>query len=202
MSAETVPWPEAPARILALAMGAVAARDEPARGRPAVVGITGPMAAGKSTLAACVGGLVISTDRYLPDYDGLPEHEWDLPARSDLARLARDLATLREGRAARLPVWSFHSHSRVGEELVEPRPVVVVEGLHALAADVRPHLDVAVFVDAPRDVRWARCVERERRGERGWTIEYVERFFGEVAEPTFNAHGRREAARAQVIVVP
>ena len=202
MSVETVPWPEAPARIRELAARAAAARDEAMRDRPAVVGVTGPMAAGKSTLAAAIGGLVVSTDRYLPDYEGLPEHEWDLPGRSDLARLAADLATLREGRAARLPVWSFHSHSRVGEELVEPRPIVVVEGLHALAAEVRPHLDVAVLVDAPSDVRWSRCVERERRGERGWTIEYVERFFRTVAEPTFNAHGRREAARAQVIVVP
>lgn len=202
MSPETVPWPDAPARILALVADALARREAHARTMPAVVGITGPMAAGKSTLAAALGGLVVSTDRYLPDYDGLPEHEWDLPARSDLARLAEDLSALRAGSAAMLPVWSFHSHGRVGEERIEPQPLIVVEGLHALAPPVQPHLDLAVLVDAPRDLRWARCVERERTGERGWTMDYVERFFEAVAEPTFNAHGRREAARAQVIVVP
>lgn len=199
---ETVPWHEAPARIAASARAAVARREAAARGLPAVVGITGPMAAGKSTLAAALGGLVISTDRYLPDYDRLPEHAWDLPESSDLARLAADLAMLRSGSPARIPTWSFVSHSRTGEEAVEPRGLIVVEGLHALDARVRAHLDVAVLVDAPREERWARCVERERRGERGWTIEQVQRFFAAVAEPTFDAHGRTNAAHAHFRVLP
>lgn len=217
---EQVPWHQAAGRILALAAMRAAARagGAPAHGAAAgaraaaatraarvpvaVVGITGPMAAGKSTLAAALGGLVLATDRYLPDYDGLPEHAWDLPESSDLPRLASDLAALRGGQPARVPTWSFHAHARTGEELVHPQPLVVVEGLHALHHHVRPHLDVAVFVDAPRTERWRRCVERERRGERGWSIEYVERFFGAVAEPTFDAHGRRAAEAADLLVLP
>ena len=218
---ETVAWHDAPARIAALARAAaerraaagagaasensMAARADgsavPVPGPIAVVGITGPMASGKSTLAALVGGLVLSTDRYLPDYASLPEHAWDLPGSSDLLRLAADLAALRDGRPARVPVWSFHSHSRTGEELVHPRPVVVVEGLHALHASLHAHLDVTVAVDAPRDVRWSRCEARERRGERGWPLEQVRRFFAEVAEPTFDAHGRIDAQRALLRVL-
>jgi len=197
-----VPWSDARERILELVALRRADRPPHDHAAPAVVGITGPMAAGKSTLAAALGGLVLSTDRYLPDYEGLAEHEWDLPAHSDLARLSEDLALLRSGAPASVPMWSFHTHSRVGEESIGPAPLIVVEGLHALAGPVRQHLDLAVLVDAPREVRWSRCVERERTGERGWSIDYVERFFERVAEPTFNAHGRLEAARAQVIVVP
>jgi uridine kinase len=203
---ETVAWHDAPARIAALARAAAERRAAtrapapPPAGAIAVVGITGPMASGKSTLAALVGGLVISTDRYLPDYDGLPEHAWDLPSSSDLGRLAADLAALRDGRPARIPVWSFRSHGRTGEELVHPTPVVVVEGLHALHARVRGHLDVTVAVDAPRDERWRRCEERERRGERGWPLDQVRRFFAEVAEPTFDAHGRLDAQSAHLRV--
>lgn len=199
---EPVAWPDAVARIGALVRARVAARPDHARSLPAVVGITGPMAAGKSTLAAALGGLVVSTDRYLPDYEGLPEHAWDLPESSDLERLAADLAALRAGRTTRVPTWSFHTHARSGEEEVAPRPLVVVEGLHALHGLVRTQLDVAVFVDAPRQERWRRCVERERRGERGWTIAYVERFFATVAEPTFDTHGRRAAAGADLVVTP
>lgn len=220
---ETVAWLDAPARIAALARAAAERRAAagagaasgnsmaapaeaagpatPAGSAVAVVGITGPMASGKSTLAALVGGLVLSTDRYLPDYDTLPEHAWDLPGSSDLARLAADLAALRDGRPARVPVWSFHSHSRTGEELVHPRPIVVVEGLHALHASLHAHLDVTVAVDAPRDVRWSRCEARELRGERGWPLKQVRRFFAEVAEPTFDAHGRIDAQRALLRVV-
>lgn len=199
---EPVPWAQAVTRIEALVRARVAARPEHARALPAVVGITGPMASGKSTLAAALGGLVVSTDRYLPDYEGLPEHAWDLPGSSDLERLAADLAALREGRPAAVPTWSFRTHARTGEEVLEPRHLVVVEGLHALDARVRPHLDLRVLVDAPRDERWRRCIERERRGERGWSIEYMERFFTTVAEPTFDAHGRRAAEGADLLVMP
>jgi uridine kinase len=54
-----------------------------------VVGITGAVAAGKSTLARRISACVVSTDHYLPDYDRTPEHLRDLPESSDLARLAR-----------------------------------------------------------------------------------------------------------------
>jgi exodeoxyribonuclease V alpha subunit len=40
--------------------------------------------------------------------------------------------------------------------------VVIVEGLHALHALPRAHVDIAVFVEASRDLRWARAVKRER----------------------------------------
>src|ERR1043165_6532437 len=68
-----------------------------------IVGITGPVGSGKSTLAARLGGSVIATDSYLPDYEGLPEHERDLPERADLARLAADLGALRRGGWAEVP---------------------------------------------------------------------------------------------------
>ena len=165
-----------------------------------VVGVTGAVAAGKSTLARALGGLVVATDHYLPDYDATPEHARDLPESSDLVRLARDLAELRAGRATRIPQWSFESHSRVGELHVEPASIVVVEGLHALHETVRAHVDVAVFVEAPREVRWARAVARERAGDRPWPIEYLEHFFTNVAEPTFARHAERYRAAAHIVV--
>lgn len=176
-----------------------------ALGPRAVVGVTGPVAAGKSTLArALLGetrGLVVSTDHYLPDYERTPEHLRDLPESSDLARLARDLAELRAGRATEIPQWSFESHSRVGELRVEPAELIVVEGLHALHELARAHVDIAVYVEAPRDARWARAVAREQAGERPWPIEYLEHFFGNVAEPTFARNAERYRAAARFLVV-
>ncbi|MEY4119148.1 MAG: hypothetical protein RLZZ116_2476 [Planctomycetota bacterium] len=190
------------------AVGAIRAAAR-ARGTRAVVAVTGPVAAGKSTLARALvspmmgqtGGCVVSTDHYLPDYERTPEHLRDLPESSDLARLARDLAELRQGRATRIPQWSFESHARVGELLVEPAELIVVEGLHALHEVPRVHVDIGVFVEAPRDARWARAVARERAGERPWPIEYLEHFFGNVAEPTFWRNAERYRAAAQFVVV-
>ena len=68
-------WSEAPLAIMAL----VSARR---RGdAPVLVGVTGPVGSGKSTLADRLGGVTVSTDDYLPNYEGLPEHERDLPLR-------------------------------------------------------------------------------------------------------------------------
>ncbi len=148
-----------------------------------------------------MGGCIVSTDNYLPDYERTPEQLRDLPESSDLARLARDLAELRQGRATRIPEWSFEVHARVGELLVEPSELIVVEGLHALHELPREHVDIGVFVEAPREARWARAVARERAGERPWPIEYLEHFFGNVAEPTFGMNAERYRAASHFVVV-
>ena len=171
------------------------------RGGRAVVGITGAVAAGTSTLARRLSACVVSTDHYLPDYDRTPEHLRDLPESSDLARLAQDLAELRAGRATSIPRWTFEAHARVGEQRVEPAEIVVVEGLHALHALPRTHVDVAVFVEAPQSTRWARAVERERAGDRPWPIDYLEKFFHGVAEPTFARHAEAYRGAAHFVVV-
>ena len=57
-----------------------------ARESRVVIGVTGAVAAGKSTLARKLSPLVVSTDHYLPDYDLTPEPLRDVPESSDLPR--------------------------------------------------------------------------------------------------------------------
>ena len=172
-----------------------------ARGQRTVIGVTGAVAAGKSTLARTLSECVVSTDNYLPDYHTTAEHLRDLPESSDLERLARDIAALRSGCGTNIPLWTFAEHRRIGEQRVETADVVVVEGLHALHALPRQHVDIAVFVDAPQPTRWQRAVAREQAGDRPWPIEYLDKFFYSVAEPTFALHadGYRRAAHFVVI---
>ena len=169
-------------------------------GERTIVGITGPVGAGKSTLAARLSRCVISTDHYLPDYDRTPEPERDLPERSDLARLLADLHSLRAGRPTRIPQWSFHTHSRVGELEVAPHDLIVVEGLHALHETHASGLDIRVFVDAPPSIRWARWENLALTGQRGWGVEETRTFFHTVAEPTFHARAHAYRAGAHLIV--
>lgn len=170
-----------------------------------VIAITGPVGAGKSTLASKLSACVLSTDHYLPDYDLVPEHERDLPQHSDFARLASDLASLKQGRTTTVPVWSFQSHRREGEQVITPTHPIVVEGIHALH---EPHntplahlINLRVYVEAPRDVRWRRWEQIESTGARGWGVEKARAFFDAVAEPTFAKYELDYRARSDVVVV-
>jgi pantothenate kinase len=166
-----------------------------------VIGITGPVGAGKSTLAAQLSSCVIATDHYFPNYDVTPEHLRDVPEYSDLPRLASDLAALRRGEDVTIPVWSFVSHSREGYQRVQGAPIVVCEGIHALHEIPRAHLDISIYVDAPSTVRWSRWEALELSGARQLGVEQARAFFHEFAEPIFGrfAGGYKSAARFVVV---
>lgn len=166
-----------------------------------VIGITGPVGAGKSMLAAQLSQCVIATDHYFPNYDVTPAHLRDVPEHSDLPRLASDLAALRRGEDVTIPVWSFVSHSREGYQRVQGAPIVVCEGIHALHEIPRAHLDIAVYVDAPSTVRWSRWEALELSGVRQLGVEEARAFFHEFAEPIFGrvAAGYKSAARFIVV---
>ncbi len=169
-------------------------------GRRSVIGITGPVGAGKSTLAARLSSCIIATDHYLPDYEQTPVAERDLPERSDLARLLADLRSLRAGNATRIPQWSFHTHSRVGEREVHPSDIIIVEGLHALHDTHAPGIDIRVYVDAPSEIRLNRWEQLALTGQRGWGVEETRAFFHDVAEPTFDAYAPAYRAGAHLII--
>lgn len=166
----------------------------------AVIAICGPVGAGKSTLAARIGGTVLATDRYLPDYHLTAPHERDLPESADLTLLAQHLRALRQGEAIDAPVWSFKSHKREGFERVSPSSTVVIEGIHALHVSTFALIDIPVFIDAGSDIRWSRWELIERAGLRGMGVEKAREFFHSVAEPTFHARASEYRAKARFLV--
>lgn len=192
----SVEWNVAAEQVKARAHAHAAAKG----GRVCIVGITGPVGSGKSTLASKLGGCLIGTDQYLPDYELVPYEERDDPKHADLDRLCEDVRLLRDGRAARVPIWSFHEHKRVGEVEITPTPLIVLEGLFALHERVRPLVDVAVFVEAPAAERWRRWAAIEESGERGWGVDAARLHFDRVAEPTFERYAAIYRAGADLVV--
>jgi uridine kinase len=206
----TVGWEEAAERLLAAAAEIrcrrtrvfdPASEDPPGSRHSIVIGVTGPVGSGKSLLASRLSACVVSTDDYLPDYDRVEPDQRDLPEHADLDQLAADLSSLRAGLPTPIPIWSFQSHRREGRRSVVPTDVIVCEGLHAVHARVRARLDLAVFVDSPRSVRWSRWEAIERAGLRGWGVEKAREHFDLVAEPTFSRFEREYRAAADVIVM-
>ena len=167
--------------------------------RSAVLGLAGGSGAGKTTL---VEGLtsrlrgevsVLWFDEYYHDLVHLSPDQratvnFDHPDSLDEELLIEHLDGLLAGRPVDVPVYDFATHTRTGRtRRVEPRPVVVVDGILVLAVpDLRSRLDLAVFVDAPAEVRLARRMYRDVR-ERGRTTASVRAQFEATVAPMHEA---------------
>ena len=164
-----------------------------------MIGVVGGSGAGKTTL---VWGLadrlgadvsVLWFDEYYHDLVHLTPDEralvnYDHPDSLDVDLLVSHLDGLLAGRPAEVPVYDFTTHTRTGTtRRVDPRPVIVVDGILVLAFPViRERLDVSIFVEAPAEVRLARRLDRDVR-ERGRTPESVRTQFAATVAPMHDA---------------
>lgn len=91
------------------------------------------------------------------------ERNFDEPAALEVELLARHLEQLRRGEAVFVPQYDFTQHTRVeGGNWLEPRPLIFLEGIFALALpEVQPLLDLRIFVETPEQVCYQRRVVRD-----------------------------------------
>jgi type I pantothenate kinase len=137
---------------------------EQAAGRPVVlIGVAGPVAVGKSTLARAIAeGLgstkpvqIVATDGFLKPNNVLAEagliQKKGFPETYDLVAFHGFLDTLAEGRSAATPVYSHIAYDIVPGETrtVEAAGVVIVEGVNVLqTAQARARFGFSVYVEA------------------------------------------------------
>jgi len=146
-----------------------------------LVGIGGHGGAGKTTLARALPcAQVVPTDAF-----------WD-GSGFDLSRLRREvLEPLLRGETARYAAYDWASRAPVGDREVEPRGVVVIEGVCALHRMFRDAYQVRVWVEAPRDLRLARGLARDGEEARAvWEERWMpsEDRYVERDDPAPSAH--------------
>lgn len=159
MPSKATPGPGAAAEIVARAEAA-----PPRLGRSRLVCIDGLAGAGKSTLATAVGVLrpdavVLATDEMLHGWSGLP----DLGATLD--RLLRPLAGGRSGTWRR---WDWIADAWAEEHRVDPVDLLVLEGVGSAADEIADLVSLTVWVEAERDVRRRRWVDRDGEALEGY----------------------------------
>ncbi|MCD6590313.1 uridine kinase [Candidatus Woesearchaeota archaeon] len=147
--------------------------------------IGGGTGSGKTTLALNIiknigkeNALLVSTDHYYKDLSHLPMEErdkqnFDHPNAIDWDLLQEQLEKLLRGEKINMPIYSFKEHVREGYIEVNPRRVIILEGIFALYdKKINEIADLRIFVDTDPDIRFIRRLQRDIK-ERGRTPESV-----------------------------
>ncbi len=178
-----------------------------------VIGIAGGTGSGKTTVVnkiikALPQGevAVIPQDSYYKDLSHLDPAErakvnFDEPDAIEWTLLVEQLRCLKEGRAVEMPTYSYLTCPRQEQTVhVEPRDVVIVEGILVLNDEVlRSMMDVKVFVDADADDRLIRVIARDCI-ERGRTPKMVIDRYEAVLKPMHNRYIEPSKRHADLIV--
>ncbi|QQR75525.1 MAG: uridine kinase [Holophagales bacterium] len=164
--------------------------------RPVALGVAGGTGSGKTTVARAILTAVgadriafLAQDSYYRDVewhsdDELRAHNFDHPDALDTDLLVSHIAALKAGELVEAPVYDFVHHRRTDRTVrVEPRPVILVEGILLFAErSIRELLDFRVFVDTDADVRLLRRLRRDM-AERGRSALDVLRQYESTVRP-------------------
>jgi uridine kinase len=158
------------------------------------IGVAGGTGSGKTTVTDrirdAVGAhrmVILHQDRYYRDLSHLDPasrqaRNFDHPDALEAELLVEHLERLRHGLPTDLPVYDFANHVRRSEvERVEPRPVLLVEGILILAiASLRELLDIKIYVDTDADLRFIRRLQRDIRDRERTLAGVVEQYLATV----------------------
>lgn len=178
-----------------------------------IIGIAGGTGSGKTTVVNKIidsfpkGEVaVIPQDSYYKDSSHIPPEErskinFDEPDSIEWSLLVKHLKELKQGFAIDMPTYSYLTCTRQQQTIkVEPRDVVIVEGILVLNDDeLRDLMDVKVFVDADADDRLIRVIARDCV-ERGRTPMMVIDRYQEVLKPMHNKYIEPSKRFADLIV--
>jgi uridine kinase len=159
----------------------------PTTDRPFLIGIAGGSGSGKTFLAKAVADAVgpelvavLSMDQYFAPVASdwvRADINFDHPAHLDFRLMLSHLRDLRDGKTVRAPTYDFATMERCPEFVaIEPKPVILVEGLFVLAKPMVELLDVTCFLDVQPDQRLLGRILRDVRERASDLQEIVDRY--------------------------
>ena len=161
-----------------------------------IIGIAGGTGSGKTTVVRKIVNslapgevVLLPQDSYYKNSSHVPAElrqqiNFDHPDAFDWPLLLQHIQMLKEGKSIEQPVYHYQTSSRLAETIhVEPRPVIIIEGILALCdPGLRNMMDLKIFVDADPDERLIRVIQRDVV-ERGRTAEAVMERYTRVLKP-------------------
>jgi uridine kinase len=180
---------------------------------PLSIGVAGGSGSGKSTVVDQLTGAIgpgnvalLPHDEYYREYPGLSIEElrarnWDDPNVLETELLVRHLRALLSGAVVERPQYDFATYARREQTVrVEPRPVIIVEGIMILVEPaLRELLDIKVYVDTDSDIRFIRRLARDV-GERQRSMESVVEQYKRTVRPMHLAFVEPSKRYADLII--
>lgn len=181
--------------------------------KPILIVIAGGSASGKTTVVNKIHSvlgdddlIVLCHDDYYLDQSHLSREErrktnYDHPSSLENDLLVKHLKMLLNGEAIQKPIYNFVEQTRKKEtEWVEPKPVIILEGILALEDErIRNLADIKVFVNCDDDLRLIRRLERDIK-ERGRTLEMVIKQYLATVRPMHHLFVRPTIRYADIII--
>ena len=184
-----------------------------------LIGIAGGTGSGKTTLADKVVDSfgrdevsILRHDNYYKRHDEMNYEDrsklnYDHPDAFDTELLCEHIKELKKGKAIQMPFYDYTIHNRSDKTiLVEPAPVIVLEGILIFAEPSLCELmDIRVFVDTDADVRILRRIRLIRRLqrdvlERARSLESVINQYMNTVKPMHEQFVEPSKRRADIII--
>lgn len=125
---------------------------------------------------------------------------YDMPSYIDIDLLARHIAMLKRGIAVWAPVFDFKTgESSSKKRLVEPKPLIVVEGLFALDQRIAAQADSRVFVDISMHGRALRRLFRDVT-RTSMVPNDILKYFAEVVDPMHEKYVQTTRRQADLVI--
>ncbi|MBR6029260.1 MAG: uridine kinase [Clostridia bacterium] len=176
------------------------------------IGICGASGSGKSTLAEALRrrlgerSYVLQQDAYYLDHSDLPFEErklvnYDEPGVFDHELLLRDVRALMDGKAITRKRYDYANHCRVdSEELIQPRDVLILEGIHCFHDErLRDLMFLKLYMKVEPDICLLRRIQRDIK-ERGRDIDGIAAQYLTTVKPMYDKYIRNYVSYADVIV--
>lgn len=178
-----------------------------------VVEIAGGSASGKTSAVADMikkvfgkDSLVLSADDYYRGKTFMDEESrkgnvlnWDQPEALNLDLFREHLVELKAGRPIEKPIYDMKVSEPTSTETVNPKKIIIVEGLFALDECLKDEGDVKAFVDIGTHGRIIRRLLRDvnRTGQKPADIL---KYFSEIVEPMHDKYIETTKKNANLII--
>jgi len=109
------------------------------------------------------------------------------------------LKELKSGKPIKKPIYNHVNGTLDTPELVEPTPIVIVEGLHPMYDDrVASLLDFTIYLDISDEIKFAWKIQRDM-AERGHSLEAIKASI-EARKPDFDQFVAPQRSKADIVI--